>query len=186
MLFQSWSLMLGWALAAATIPSSTDPLPDATQVVVLGKESGRADFPAESIYEEGHLLDGERNGLWKRFHSNGNLRSAIHYVSGVPFGDYRLFDAQGQVYEEGRWEHGMNVGELLRYWPDGTLQQQLHFDAQGIAQGEQRHYHDNGQLEMVVPLEDGEEHGDLIQLDREGRVIQRTTFRNGQVARRHS
>ena len=80
----------------------------------------------------------------------------------------------------------MNVGKLLRYWPNGTLQQQLTFDSQGVAQGQQRHYHDNGQLEMVVDLVDGEESGDLIRIDREGRVLQRTTFRKGHVVQRAS
>lgn len=178
--------MMGWALVPAPCHGTTDPTPPETHVVVLGKESGRADFPAESIYEEGPMADGERNGLWKRFHSNGQLRSEIHYASGVPFGDYRLYDAEGHVYEEGRWEHGMNVGKLIRYWPNGALQQQLTFDSQGVAQGQQRHYHDNGQLEMVVELTDGEESGDLIRLDREGRVIQRTTYREGQRVQRAS
>ena len=186
LLLQAGSLLLGWCLtfSPADVVAPTDT--DETHVVVLGKESGHTDFPADAVYEEGPMVDGERNGLWKRFHSNGQLRSEIHYASGTPFGDYRLYDDQGQVFEEGRWEHGMNVGKLLRYWPNGTLQQQLTFDSQGVAQGQQRHYHDNGQLEMVVDLVDGEESGDLIRLDREGRVLQRTTFREGQVVQRSS
>lgn len=186
LLLQTGSLLLGWCLAFSPADVGTPTDTDEIHVVVLGKESGRTDFPADAVYEEGPMVDGERNGLWKRFHSNGQLRSEIHYASGTPFGDYRLYDDQGQVFEEGRWEHGMNVGKLLRYWPNGTLQQQLTFDSQGVAQGQQRHYHDNGQLEMVVDLVDGEESGDLIRLDREGRVLQRTTFREGQVVQRAS
>jgi antitoxin component YwqK of YwqJK toxin-antitoxin module len=53
-----------------------------------------------------------------------------------------------------------------------------------VGQGEQRHYHDNGQLEMVVELSNGEEYGDLVRLDREGRVISRTTYQKGRVVQR--
>ena len=186
LLLQGWSLLMGWSLILAPHSDPAAVVSGEKHVVVLGKESGRTDYPAEAVYEEGPVIDGERNGLWKRFHNNGLLRSEIHYSGGVPFGDYRLYDNQGRLYEEGRWEYGMNVGKLLRYWPNGSLQQQLAFDSQGVAQGQQRHYHDNGQLEMVVELEDGEESGDLIRLDREGRVIQRTTFRNGQLVQRDS
>ena len=78
----------------------------------------------------------------------------------------------------------MNVGKLRRFWPNGTPQQILTFDSQGVGQGEQRHYHDNGQLEMVVELSNGEEYGDLVRLDREGRVISRTTYQKGRVVQR--
>lgn len=193
LLLQGWSLLMGLTLISSTgtgtgtaTGTDTAAASGETHVVVLGKESGRSDFPADAIYEEGTLLEGERNGLWKRFHNNGLIRSEIHYAGSVPFGDYRLYDDQGRLYEEGRWEFGMNVGQLLRYWPNGELQQQLTFDSQGVAQGQQRHYHDNGQLEMVVDLQNGEESGDLIRLDREGRVIQRTTYRNGQLVQRAS
>lgn len=155
-----------------------------THVVVLGKDSGVDAFPADAIYEEGDLVDGERNGLWTRFHASGEKRSEIHYASNQPFGDYRLYDEAGQLYEEGRWEHSMNVGALRRYWPNGSIQQILAFDGNGVGQGQQRYFHDNGQLEMLVELVDGQESGDLIRLDREGRVVSRTTYSTGHIVQR--
>lgn len=155
-----------------------------THVVILGKDSGLESFPDDAVYEKGHLVNGAREGMWTRFHPNGNLRSEIEYASGDAFGEYRLYDEQGQLYEEGRWEYGMNVETLRRYWPNGSIQQILQFDALGVAQGEQRHFHDNGHLEMVLQLQDGQEHGDLIRLDRKGHVISRTTYRNGRIVQR--
>ena len=54
----------------------------------------------------------------------------------------------------------------------------------GVAQGQQRYFHDNGQLEMLVDLRDGQEEGDLVRLDREGRVLSRTTYRSGRIVQR--
>lgn len=181
-------LLSGSALSTAS-PSLTggdDPThaEGTAHVVILGKDSGVEAFPADAIYEEGDLVDGERNGLWTRFHANGALRSEIHYASGQPFGDYRLFDTDGNLYEEGRWEYSMNVGSLRRYWPNGSVQQILAFDANGVGQGQQRYFHDNGQLEMLVELVDGQESGDLIRLDREGRVLSRTTYSTGHIVQR--
>ena len=126
----SWVLMLGWCLAFSPADVVTPTDTDETHVVVLGKESGRTDFPADAVFEEGPMVDGAQ-WLVEAVPQQRAARSEIHYASGTPFGDYRLYDDQGQVFEEGRWEHGMNVGKLLRYWPNGTLQQQLTFDSQG-------------------------------------------------------
>ena len=179
------SALFPLGLIAADDAASCTADPSAkVHVVILGKDSGLDGFPTEAIYEEGDLIDGERNGLWKRYYPTGQVRSEIHFSSGDAFGDYRLYNQTGELYEEGRWEHGMNVGKLRRFYPDGTIQQLLTFDSHGVGQGEQRHYHDNGQLEMVIQLSDGEESGDLIRLDREGRVINRTTFSNGSVVQR--
>ena len=176
------SVALPFSLGAAHSEAHSTGEPSAkVHVVILGKDSGLENFPDEAVYEEGDLINGERNGLWKRYFPSGLLRSEIHFASGDVFGDYRLYNNTGELYEQGRWEHGMNVGKLRRFWPDGTIQQLLTFDSEGIGQGEQRHYHNNGQLEMVVQLYDGEESGDLIRLDREGRVLSRTTFENGRL-----
>ena len=71
--------------ASTSMVGGDDPThPEGTaHVVILGKDSGIEAFPSDAIYEEGDLVDGERNGLWSRFHSNGNLRSEIHYASGL-------------------------------------------------------------------------------------------------------
>ena len=37
----------------------------------------------------------------------------------------------------------MNVGSLRRYWPNGSVQQILAFDGNGVGQGQQRYFHDN-------------------------------------------
>ena len=153
-------------------------------MVVLGENSGIASFPSDAIYEEGDFVDGEKNGLWTRYYANGKMRSQIHYAADQPFGDYRLYGEQGELFEEGRWENSMNVGSLRRYWPNGSIQQILSFDGNGTGQGQQRYFHDNGQLEMLVELVDGQESGDLIRLDREGRVVSRTTYSTGHIVER--
>ena len=187
-IFLGLLLLSGSAIskAAPSVSNADDPTqPESTvHVVILGKDSDVEGFPANAVYEEGDLVDGERNGLWSRFHATGTLRSEIHYASGQPFGDYRLYDADGNLYEEGRWEHSMNVGSLRRYWPNGSVQQILAFDGNGVGQGQQRYFHDNGQLEMLVELVDGQESGDLIRLDREGRVLSRTTYSTGHIVQR--
>ncbi len=153
-------------------------------VVITGLDAGIDDFPAHAVFEEGDLIDGRREGLWQRYHANGAVRSEIHYHNDTPFGDYKVYSEGGLLTEEGRWEQGVNVGHLRRFWPNGTIQQMLTFDKMGVAQGQQRYFHDNGQLEMLVDLRDGQEEGDLVRLDREGRVLSRTTYRSGRIVQR--
>ena len=60
----------------------------------------------------------------------------------------------------------------------------LTFDKNGVGQGQQRYFHNNGQLEMLVELYDGQEQGDLVRLDRDGRVVKRTTYSDGRIVQR--
>ena len=187
-IFMSLLLLFGGTVFAQVTPDAVQSTPDApkgkSHMVVLGKNSGIAAFPSNAIYEEGDLVNGEKNGLWTRYYANGEMRSQIHYAANQPFGDYRLYGEQGELFEEGRWENSMNVGSLRRYWPNGSIQQILSFDGNGTGQGQQRYFHDNGQLEMLVELVNGQESGDLIRLDREGRVVSRTTYSTGHVVER--
>ena len=146
---------------------------------VLGIESGIVGFPADAIFEEGAMLDGERHGVWSRFRADGAMRSQVTYEAGRPNGPYSLYDKLGNVMEEGNWTRSANTGELRRYFPNGTLRQIFTFDNIGKRHGEQRYYHDNGQLEMVVNMTHGAEEGDVVRMDRTGRVISRTSFRTG-------
>ena len=187
-ILMSLLLVFGGTVFAQVTPDAINSTPDApkgkSHQVVLGENSGVVSFPSDAIYEEGDLVDGEKNGLWTRYYANGAMRSEIHYAANQPFGDYRLFGEEGELFEEGRWENSMNVGALRRYWPNGSIQQILSFDSNGTGQGEQRYYHDNGQLEMRVELVNGQESGDLIRLDREGRVVSRTTYSTGHIVER--
>ena len=164
--------------------STPDPPTGKSHMVVLGEDSGVASFPSDAIFEEGDLVDGEKNGLWTRYYAHGAMQSEIHYAGNQPFGDYRLHGEEGELFEEGRWENSMNVGALRRYWPNSSIQQLLSSDGNGTGQGQQRSYHDNGQLEMLVKLVNGQESGDLIRLDREGRVVSRTTYSTGHIVER--
>lgn len=169
----------------ASSPDSTGGDPKSnTHVVILGKEAAVADFPADAIYEEGEMVNGQKVGLWKRYFPNGVVRSEINYTENIAFGEYRIYSEAGYLVEEGRWEYGVNVGHLRRYWPNGTMQQMLTFDTQGVGQGLQRYFHDNGQLEMLVELVNGQEQGDLVRLDRDGRVVSRTTYNAGRIVQR--
>jgi len=184
-LFLVLALMIGPVIGSSAYSPTADGDPKESQhVVILGKDAAVEGFPADAIFEEGDLVNGRREGVWKRYHDNGNVRSEIHYVHDAPFGHYKVFSDEGRLLEEGRWEHGVNVGHLRRYWPNGTVRQMLTFDQQGVGQGQQRYFHDNGQLEMLVDLLDGQEEGDVIRLDREGRVTSRTTYRSGRMMQR--
>ena len=155
-----------------------------THVVILGKDAAIEDFPADAVYEEGDMVNGQKTGLWKRYFASGTVRSEVNYSEGAAFGEYRIYSEVGHLVEEGRWEYGVNVGHLRRYWPNGTMQQMLTFDTRGVGQGLQRYFHDNGQLEMLVELVNGQEQGDLVRLDRDGRVVSRTTYSSGRIVQR--
>lgn len=149
--------------------------------VITGAMSGDRLYPFEATVEEGFYKDDRREGLWKKYHPNGKLRSEITYEWGKPFGPYKVYYASGQIEESGNWEEGRNIGEFKRFHDNGTMQQHFYFDETGRRTGTQYYFHDNGQPSLIVDIVAGKENGPMKRYDETGRLIEEKSFDKGYV-----
>ncbi|NNC81994.1 MAG: hypothetical protein HKN79_00315 [Flavobacteriales bacterium] len=142
---------------------------------------GESDYAPHQVVEEGLYIEGKKNGMWTRYHKNGNPMYEITYVNDVPHGPYRTFQVDGDVEEKGAWKQKKNVGEFYRYHANGTLAQHFQFDENGVRQGVQYYYYSNGQLAVEVTIRDGREQGPMKRYYRDGRLKEVKVFDQGAV-----
>jgi len=91
--------------------------------IIKGYMSDEDSFGPNDTVEEGEYLDNLKEGTWKRFHSNGNLRSEITYSKNRPYGAYAIYYENSQLEESSTWHRNKNVGDFKRYYSNGQPQQ---------------------------------------------------------------
>lgn len=148
---------------------------------VLAPKAEKPEYQDGQLIEEGRYQNSKRVGLWKRYWPNGNVMSEITYQMGRPKGDYRTYYPTGKVEEQGTWDLDRNTGKFQRWHPNGKLAQDFIFNAYGVRDGEQKYYHENGQLAVVVSIEEGKEDGALKRYDANGQLTQVAQFNDGVI-----
>ena len=133
------------------------------------------------LVDEGRYTNSKRIGLWKRYWPNGKVMSEITYQMGRPRGAYKTFYPSGKVEEQGSWDLDRNTGKFQRWHPNGQLAQDFTFTPDGVRDGEQKYYHENGQLAVQVEVDQGKEDGSLKRYTADGQLQQVAEFNDGVI-----
>ncbi|MCB0769305.1 MAG: toxin-antitoxin system YwqK family antitoxin [Flavobacteriales bacterium] len=148
---------------------------------VLAPVADKPGFDNGQVIEEGRYANSKRVGVWRRYWPNGNVMSEITYQFGRPRGEYRTYYPNGRVEEDGTWDLDRNTGKFQRWHPNGKLAQDFVFTEHGVRDGEQKYYHENGQLAVQVRVEEGREDGTLKRYTEQGQLQQVAQFNNGVI-----
>ncbi len=148
---------------------------------VLAPKAEKPEYPDGQLIEEGRYQNSKRVGTWRRYWPNGNVMSEINYQMGRPKGEYRTYYPTGKVEEQGTWDLDRNTGKFQRWHPNGKLAQDFIFNEHGMRDGEQKYYHENGQLAVAVKIEEGKEDGALKRYDERGQLTQVAQFNDGVI-----
>jgi antitoxin component YwqK of YwqJK toxin-antitoxin module len=98
----------------------------------------------------GYKLD----GLYRRWHENGQLESEANYKDGNLDGLYREFHENGKIKEEENYKDG-NLDGLCRSWYcDGQLGEEANYKT-GKLEGLYRRWTQTGKLDADVDYKDG-------------------------------
>lgn len=149
--------------------------------IIKGHMVNATKYKPDQKIEEGNFVANKREGIWKKYHTNGNLRSEITYINNRPAGPYKLYYASGAIQEDGNWMRERNTGAFKRYYPNGVLAQDFSFTEHGLRTGTQRYYYDNGNLELEVEVVDGVEEGVMKRFYPNGELMEEKLLRNGVV-----
>lgn len=144
-------------------------------------QPGKNGYAGDALVEEGRYVDNKRTGAWRRYWPNGNVKSEITYVKGLPKGSYITYYEDGTQEEQGAWDLDRNTGTFKRWYPNGRLAQEFIFDQYGTRDGEQKYYHENGQLEADVTVRQGREEGKLRRYYGNGELQETLDFTGGQA-----
>ncbi|MEY3399274.1 MAG: hypothetical protein RL220_1868 [Bacteroidota bacterium] len=149
--------------------------------VVKGYMSNDPSFKADAVVEEGSFKDDRKEGLWRKFWPNGNVRSEIMYEMGRPNGEYKIYYLNGKIEEHAYWVNSRNTGTFKRWYDNGNPQQEFYFDDNGRRNGWQKYYHENGITAVELQVVNGQESGVCKRYNTDGTLNQETTFNNGVV-----
>lgn len=146
-------------------------------------EERYADNGEEVIYRR-ETVDHEPHGLQIRHsYSRADATEITRYEQGVPVGDYRQLDKDGNVLSSGQYRNGKKVGDWVISEYDRTVYES--YDNEGRLQGERREEITGGGSlrEHYVA---GELHGEQVKRRKDGSLISRGEYRHGEKAGRWS
>lgn len=147
--------------------------------IIYGHMKKDKTYASEAKVEEGTYESNKRTGLWKKYFPSGNIKSNITYKRNIPNGPYTLFYETGKVEEEGNWKNNRNIKEFKRYHKNGQVAQDFKFSDTGKRNGEQKYFHENGQMELLVSVVDGKENGEMKRWFANGDLKEVKVFNNG-------
>jgi antitoxin component YwqK of YwqJK toxin-antitoxin module len=108
------------------------------------------------LKNEGHYLNGQKEGLWKSWYMNGQLGSEGDYSNGQKEGPWKVWYANGQLLCEGLYSNGKPEGEWKRWYTNGQLFYEGHY-SNGQQEGLWKVWHDNGQLASECDYSNGKQ-----------------------------
>ncbi|MGL5356884.1 MAG: toxin-antitoxin system YwqK family antitoxin [Cetobacterium sp.] len=67
----------------------------------------------------GKYIKGEKEGTWKIYYENGNLKSVAKYDNGVLIGKFKSYYMNKELEVEGEYKNGKKEGEWIYYYQNG-------------------------------------------------------------------
>ncbi len=149
--------------------------------VITGAMIKSNHYKPDQKVEEGEYVANKREGLWKRYHTNGKVKTEITYRNNRPEGPYKMFYPTGVVEEDGQWVNEHNVGSFKRFHPNGQVAQEFSFEDNGLRTGLQRYYYENGNPELEVEVVQGLEEGLMRRFYPNGDLMEEKMLKGGVV-----
>ncbi|MDZ4750984.1 MAG: toxin-antitoxin system YwqK family antitoxin [Flavobacteriales bacterium] len=149
--------------------------------VIKGQMLNDASYKPDATVEEGNYKDNRKEGVWRKFWPNGNLRSEITFEMGRPYGAYKVFYENSKIEEMGNWIDSKNIGAFKRWYSNGNPQQDFTFDSDGKRDGWQKYYHETGKTALELQVENGQESGICKRYNEDGILQEERKFNNGVV-----
>ena len=94
------------------------------------------------------------NGLYKVYYANGNVKMEVQSKNGVPDGEGKFYDENGNIQFAGNFVGGKIEGKFYNYYEDGSVHNEMNYK-NGEQDGEQKLLNPDGSLSVSVMVENG-------------------------------
>lgn len=149
--------------------------------IITGSMSKEKGYAPDAKVEEGEYVRSRKTGLWKKYWTNGKLKSEITYSRGRPNGEYTTYFENGNIEEKSSWGGNKQTGTYEMYYPNGQLMKKKEFSNDGKSTGKVVYYYENGQKELEFTTVDGVEEGEATWYYANGDVKAKKNFTGGAV-----
>jgi len=114
-------------LLSLSIPSLGETMDDlVTRESLYYKKFTDVPFTGEvEGKEQGSFKDGKRDGRWRWYHDNGQLKDKLEYKEGKQEGRWVGYHKNGQLEFEGEYKDGKPEGPWVGYHEDGSINEDI-------------------------------------------------------------
>ncbi|MCB9188712.1 MAG: hypothetical protein H6599_05455 [Flavobacteriales bacterium] len=146
--------------------------------VIFAHMRNMPDYAPDDVIEEGRYKMNRKEGAWKKYFPTGNLQSEIVYKNGKAVGDFVTYydNKENTVEEQGNWQGKAYTDKFVRYHENGVIAQEKNFNAEGKAEGTQKYFYENGQVELEFTASNGVNKGTATRYWPNGDVKEIITF----------
>lgn len=129
--------------------------------------------------ESGDYLNGQRNGTWTEFHSNGLVKAVTGYVNGVKQGSYTEIDDRGQLQVAAYYHNGALHGDWKKFNRTRIKEERVYDN--GKLEGMVKIYYDDGKIMEEGSYANGVRDGLSKWYDQEGNVSIEYEYKAGEL-----
>ena len=145
---------------------------DETGAVIKGYVFATGVLKYEGITDE----DGKRQGVWKEFYPNGELKSEGNYVNSKQEGVWNFYFENQKIEVKGSYKNGKKEGRWYWNYPNGALLQEENW-RNGKLDGEFLEYNENGEITVKGEYLEGTEEGEWFYI--QGNAIEKGRYYDG-------
>jgi antitoxin component YwqK of YwqJK toxin-antitoxin module len=133
----------------------------------------------EEVEEEISYKNDTKDGPWKSYYENGQLKEEGNYKDGKNYhGQYKEYHENGQLKHDGKYKDGIQEGICKLYYENGQMELETNFK-DGEHNGQYKEYHENGQLKYERNYKDGEDYGQYKEYHENGQLKYEGDFKDG-------
>ena len=96
-----------------------------------------------------------RNGKYKEYHENGQLKHKAFYINHKVDGSAKYWYKNGQLHKKHHYNKGLKSGTWKEYYESGKIKTIHHYNKDGRIHGLFVSYYENGQKRMEQVFENG-------------------------------
>ena len=149
--------------------------------IVLNKVKKLPDYTDEQKVEEGKYQDNKKEGIWKEYYPNNNLKNKITFENNRPNGYAIMYHDNGKISEEGLWKNNRWVGNYKLYYDNGQVAQEFKFNTSGKREGPQKYFYENGEVMIEGDWKEGKEGGVIKEYYENGDLKAEKNFNDGNI-----
>lgn len=124
-----------------------------------------------TVFQEGNVIGGKCQGLWRTYYDDGTLQSAVNYQNGMIQGlAYFYYDTRDKIMAEINYDNDKIEGDYLLYYENGSRKAKIEYE-DGVKSGKAEFYHPNGNLRMTCKYRNGQLAGKATVYDEKGNQI---------------
>lgn len=102
-----------------------------------------------TLEEEYYVVNGKKEGLYKKYYPDGSLRKTCFYLNDEINGDFIKFYQNGTLKYKIPYVNGYKNGKYIRYYENGNIETEATY-LNNLLEGECRNYYENQQLNRIT------------------------------------